>query len=187
MGRVLILALIASVLAVSSAQACEPPAFQHPYAVVDAVAIRTQLEPFGPDRRTYFAWAQATQEGRANALAGIAYTQFRVVDFLHGGGPDIIEVRHPFNEAGVIGMCDWLTPVFRRGERYVVALQNPFGEGLEVQSATAVWSGEDRVRILDAARQGLENEEWSFLLYGFGTSPDRVHDTDINAVAPRPG
>ena len=165
-----------ALVAAHASFACEPAASQiPPYAIIDVVAIETRSEPFGPERRSLLEWAQLAEDRKDPSNQFVAVTRFRVVEYLYGSGPDVIDINH-LNPDADMGMCGWLAPHFQRGQRYVLTL-NHRSDGPYIPSVFDVLEGETRRQVLEAASEGLTNDAWAFLVLGVGPAPEWLHDT----------
>ena len=138
----LVAGVLGSVAALAAWDDCDGPEFS-PVAIVDAVAIySSRHDNPGHRRRSYLEWAQAD----ANPPAYEQYTQFRVVEYISGEGPQVINVAHSL----YFSWCP-IGVQFQRGERYLLGLTRS-GDTFWVDGGTSA-SGELREALL---RDGIQ-------------------------------
>lgn len=156
------LSFLVALLFCSPAQACDYlPRVGPPFAVVDVVALETRPYPFGPDRPSALEQAQL-EELRQGAFMSV--TRFRVVQYLYGEGPDVIDVEHP--REGMWGMCDWYAPRFEPAKQYLLTLDREPDTPFLLQTSMDVYTGEERRTLIDEASRGYESEVWYSFIHG---------------------
>ena len=91
-----------------------------PSALIDAVALYTADYPEpGRRYRSPLDWAQTHADIPDRYQGRMEYTQVRVVNYLYGDGPEVIDFQRRFYDPSA--GCEGSQPIVR-GQRYVIAL-----------------------------------------------------------------